>query len=85
MVGAAVAEASTAGFAPVGKRKLICVGGYNDGKAIKESIDTNYRKGVVWWKDVRIAEWDAKTNMMILSGDATAYEDHFKSSPKKDH
>ena len=40
----------------------------SDGQAVKKDIDANYRKGVVWWQEVRVAEWskvDQKLSFVV--------------------
>jgi len=49
-----------------------------DGQAVKKDMDANYRKGVVWWQEVRIAEC-SKTDrkLSFVGGHAdfqTAYD-----------
>ena len=40
----------------------------------------SYKKGVVWWKDERVAEW--KDGAMELKGEAVAFEETFKALMK---
>ncbi|CAK0835085.1 unnamed protein product, partial [Prorocentrum cordatum] len=44
-----------------------------DGDAIKQDVDTNYKKGLVWWKDKRAAVWG--DGRMTLLGEAAAYKE----------
>jgi hypothetical protein len=46
-----------------------------DGDTVKQHIDTNYKKGVVWFKELRVGEW--KNGAMHLSGHALQYQDRF--------
>ena len=46
-----------------------------DGKTIKTDIETDYKKGIVWWKDERVAEW--KDDKMNLKGAAASYATAF--------
>jgi hypothetical protein len=49
-----------------------------DGKALKSTIDTNYTRGIVRWKDARIGEWDDGSQSMILKGMAIPFKEHFE-------
>ena len=51
-----------------------------DGAAIKEELEVSYKKGVVWWKDERVAEW--KDGAVVLKGEAVAFEETFKALMK---
>lgn len=51
----------------------------NNGKEIKKDIDTDYVKGIVWWKDERVAEWDEGQCKMELKGDVKEYAEQFKT------
>ena len=55
-------------------RTIIEVQGGN-GKDIKAHIDTNYKKGIVWWKEKRVAEW--VDGCMVLKGEAEAWKGKF--------
>ena len=56
-------------------RAIIEVRGGN-GKEIKKSIDTDYKKGIVWWKNVRVADgW--KDGQLVLTGAAADFRDAF--------
>ncbi|CAK0890732.1 unnamed protein product [Prorocentrum cordatum] len=55
-------------------RAIIEVNG-GDGSKVKEHIDTNYRKGVVWWKECRAGEW--RDGSMHLLGPGTRYQAKF--------
>ena len=43
-----------------------------DGNAVKQNIDTDFRKGVVWWRERRAGEW--KNGSMQLMGQALEYK-----------
>jgi hypothetical protein len=42
---------------------------------VKQHIDTDYKKGIVWYKELRVGEW--KDGAMHLSGHAVQYQDRF--------
>ena len=44
----------------------------------KAELETNYKKGVVWWKDERVAEWDEDLEMMTLTGAAAGFTAAFQ-------
>ena len=48
-----------------------------DGRKVKEDIMTSYKKGVVWWKDARVAEWCAEEKVMRLKGEVLQYQEEF--------
>ena len=48
------------------------------GDAVKKEIDTNYKKGIVWWRGPRVAEWDLELGKMVLKGSAAIYEADFQ-------
>ena len=60
-------------------RVIIEANGGN-GAIIKKDIDTNYKRGIVWWKDERVAEW--KQDHMELMGAAAAYTEAFQAMLK---
>ena len=47
-----------------------------DGKLVKQEIDARYRKGVVLWKDQRVAEW--KDGNMNLINAGTQFQESFQ-------
>ena len=49
-----------------------------DGKEIKKSIDTNYVRGIVYWNDKRVGEWQIESQTMSLKGAAVPFTDHFE-------
>ena len=58
-------------------RKLVraiieTVGG--DGQMVKKDIDANYRKGVVWWKEARVAEWSNTSRKLSFVGSHADFE-----------
>ncbi|CAK0802228.1 unnamed protein product [Prorocentrum cordatum] len=56
-------------------RKIVEVNG-DIGAAVKYKIDTNYFKGIAWFKDERVAAWvDGK---MDLVGAGMVWKDHFE-------
>jgi len=55
-------------------RTLIEANG-GDGQSVKQDIDTNYTKGIVWWKDERVAEWS--NGAMELKGKMVPYTDAY--------
>ena len=57
-------------------RPIIEKNGRN-GSEVKKDLDTNYTKGIVWWKDERVAEWSAPHNKMQLQGWAKQHEEAF--------
>ena len=48
-----------------------------NGDLIKKDIDTNYKRGIVWWKDERVAEWNG--DHMQLLGAAAGYLETFQA------
>ena len=49
-------------------RAIIETGG-GDGAILKPDIETQYRKGIVWWHDKRVAEWSGvDMKMKFLPG-----------------
>jgi predicted Fe-S protein YdhL (DUF1289 family) len=57
-------------------RAIIEYSGGN-GSEVKAALETNYKKGIVWWKGVRAAEWDAAESKMVLLGDAVPLQAAF--------
>ena len=59
---------------------MSCIIEKNGGKGdiIKPDIDTNYPKGIVWWREDRVAEWDSERGKMVLKGAAASYEADFE-------
>jgi hypothetical protein len=57
-----------------------------DGPSVKKTMDTSYPKGVVWWKDERVAEWTENegTGYMKLLGYMLQHEATFKAFLKKE-
>ena len=51
-------------------RMLIEQNGGN-GEAVKQYVETDYRRGVVWFKDQRVAEW--RDNQMHMVGEAVKW------------
>ena len=41
---------------------------------MKKGIDANYKRGVVWWRDSRVAEWNEGEQRMVLKGAAVQYQ-----------
>ncbi|CAK0870302.1 unnamed protein product [Prorocentrum cordatum] len=58
--------------------------GGKDPQHVKKLIDTHYRKGIVWFKDTRVAEWDDKEKKMILIGDAQTFQGKLDELMKHD-
>ena len=54
--------------------RLIIEKSGNDGLQTKKDIFTNYTKGVVWYKEARVAEWNSESKTMILKGEVAAYK-----------
>ena len=48
-----------------------------DGQMVKEEIDANYRKGVVWWQEVRVAEWSNTSHKLCFVGSHAEFETKF--------
>jgi hypothetical protein len=46
-----------------------------DGPAIKKLIETDYRRGIVWYREVHVAEWH--DGSMGLLGEMQQFADHF--------
>ena len=57
-------------------RTIIEVNG-GDGSKVKAEIDARYKKGVVLWRDSRVAEWDYRQKKMVLCGAGMAWQEHF--------
>ena len=51
-----------------------------NGAIVKEDIETNYKRGIVWWKDERVGE--RKHDRMELMGAAAAYTEAFQAMLK---
>ena len=47
-----------------------------NGSEAKKSIETDYKKGIVWFYDARVAEW--RYGEMVLLWDVQAYAENFK-------
>ena len=47
-----------------------------DGAQVKKEVETDYRRGIVWWRDVRVAEW-SEGGMQFL-GEAKNLEAAFQ-------
>ena len=43
-----------------------------DGKVVKQHIDANYAKGILRWKDERVAEW--QDGRLVFKGAALAWK-----------
>ena len=48
-----------------------------DSSTVKKMIEADYRRGVVWYRDVRVAEWH--DNSMHLLGEMQQFADHFSA------
>ena len=48
-----------------------------NGAEVKADIDTNYPRGIVWWKDQRVGQWDNTEQRMVLKGAAVDYQSTF--------
>ena len=48
-----------------------------DGAAIKQEMEFSYKRGIVWWREERVAEW--KDGHMKLKGAAEQYAEAFKT------
>ena len=57
--------------------RLIIEKNGGNGNEVKKKIDTRYNRGIVWWKDERVAEWNALEGKMHLKGWAMQHEDAF--------
>jgi hypothetical protein len=57
-----------------------------DGPSVKRTMDTNYHKGIVWWKDERVAEWTENEGIgyLKLLGYMLQHEATFKALLKKE-
>ena len=53
-----------------------------DGKTVKKNIDTAYKKGIVWFNDERVAEWEDGDMKWIRH--AEKYEKAYKAFIKKE-
>ena len=47
-----------------------------EGKVVKQNIDARYRKGVVMWKDARVAEW--KNGVMEFTAAGMGFKEAFQ-------
>ena len=50
-----------------------------DGKEIKKSIHANFVRGIVYWNDMRVGEWQNESQTMSLKGTAISFTDHFEN------
>ena len=57
--------------------RMIIEANGGDGQVVKKDIITNYGSGKVWWKDVKVAEWDNATMKIKLLGAAAEYQQQF--------
>ena len=48
-----------------------------DNAAVKAEIETNYKKGIVWYQGVRAGAWSADQGKMQLQGEAVATQEAF--------
>ena len=48
-----------------------------DNAAVKVEIETNYKKGIVWYQGVRAGAWSADQGKMQLQGKAVAAQEAF--------
>jgi hypothetical protein len=48
-----------------------------DGAKVKSDMETNHKKGIVWFKGVRAAEWDADTGKMALKGETAMLQEAY--------
>ena len=57
-----------------------------DGPTVKKDLEANYRRGIVWYKDDRMAEWkaegDEKPDMKFL-GPGVRYEEAYRKHMRK--
>ena len=58
--------------------RLIIEKSGHGGKTFKREVETNYRKGKVWWEDERVAEWDEMAGQMRLAGVLREWTDEYK-------
>ncbi|CAK0905463.1 unnamed protein product, partial [Prorocentrum cordatum] len=56
-------------------RTIIEANGGGGGDSIKRDIDANFKKGIAWWKEKRVAVWT--DGQMKLFGDAAAHQGKF--------
>ena len=54
----------------IGKVKLVIL--ENGGN--KEDIETDYKRGIVWWQDERVAEWKESRGKIEIKGKAKELE-----------
>ena len=45
-----------------------------DGTTVKLDIETQYRRGIVWWKETRVAEWISVDMKMKLLPSGTQFQ-----------
>ena len=48
-----------------------------DGNAVKQDIETQYRKGIVWWKDSRVGQWSHVDMQMHLLASGLQFQSAF--------
>ena len=48
-----------------------------DGTTVKQDIETHYRKGIVWWKEGRVAEWNNADMEMTILPSGTQFQSAF--------
>ena len=58
--------------------RCIIEGNGGNGPEVKTDMDISYRRGVVWFKDERIAEWQVDADSMKFSEVGKTYEEAFK-------
>ena len=57
--------------------RAIIEGNGGDGPGVKKHMDAKYKKGIVIWKDERVATWSAKEQKLILKGEGLQYQDAY--------
>ena len=54
--------------------RAIIEGNGGDGAEVKKQMDAKYKKGIVIWKDERVAEWCVKEQKLMLKGEGLQYQ-----------
>ena len=57
--------------------RAIIEGNGGDGAEVKKHMNAKYRQGIVIWKDVRVADWSAKEQKLILKGEGLQYQNAY--------
>ena len=48
-----------------------------NGREVKKHIETDYKEGLVLWRDAEVAVWSKEDQMMALKGELVQHKAHF--------